>query len=283
MGNLEQAEKLAGNLPGLLLDAKKLAYGFMKGEHGRRKIGSGEAFWQFRQWQDGDSSKDIDWRRSAKSKDVFVTQREWEAAQTIYLYRDSSASMEFSSSKKLLSKKNYAELILLALSIVLLKGGEKLGLAGTDIPLQAGYNSAKKLAKYLPFQNNEFNCENMLSNSQVIILSDFYYPSEKTTNFCSALASKNIKMLLIQLYDPAEEALDYSGSIDFYDIEGENEEPIFISNIETIKKEYKKNFSNHRLEIEKASVKLGGGFKSISTAVKTEKALLEIYNMLMVK
>ncbi|TAL27888.1 MAG: DUF58 domain-containing protein, partial [Alphaproteobacteria bacterium] len=59
---LSKAEKIAGNLPGLLLEADKVAHTFMKGLHGRRRVGQGETFWQFRQYQHGDQPRDIDWR-----------------------------------------------------------------------------------------------------------------------------------------------------------------------------------------------------------------------------
>ena len=134
MSNILKAGKIAASLPGLLLDAEKVAQGFMKGVHGRRKIGIGEAFWQFRTWQAGDSTRDIDWRQTGKREGVFIRQMEWEAAQAAFLYRDPSKSMDFSSSKKLLTKKDYAEVLLLALSMVLLNGGEQIGLLGTDLP-----------------------------------------------------------------------------------------------------------------------------------------------------
>ena len=37
--NLGDAERLAGGLPGLLMEADKVAHTFMKGVHGRRRVG----------------------------------------------------------------------------------------------------------------------------------------------------------------------------------------------------------------------------------------------------
>ena len=39
----------------------------------------------------------IDWRQSAKSQHLFVREREWEAAQTVWFWRDGGAGMDFSS------------------------------------------------------------------------------------------------------------------------------------------------------------------------------------------
>src|ERR1035437_10591865 len=98
MINLSRAGQMAGSL-GLLLEAEKVAHSFMKGVHGRRRVGTGEAVWQFRPWQPGDARRDIDWRQTAKRDEAFVRQTEWEAAQTVWLYRDASASMDFGIKK----------------------------------------------------------------------------------------------------------------------------------------------------------------------------------------
>ena len=43
------------------------------------------------------SSSAIDWRQSAKSQHIYVREREWEAAQTVWFWRDASANMNFKS------------------------------------------------------------------------------------------------------------------------------------------------------------------------------------------
>src|SRR5512138_1363290 len=78
---LSRAEAVASNLPALLVAAERVAATVSQGVHGRRRVGNGEAFWQFRQYHPGDSTKHIDWRQSAKSDRVYVRETEWEAAQ----------------------------------------------------------------------------------------------------------------------------------------------------------------------------------------------------------
>ena len=50
--------------------------------HGRRRVGTGETFWQYRRYEIGDSATMIDWRQSGKTQPVFVRENEWEAAQS---------------------------------------------------------------------------------------------------------------------------------------------------------------------------------------------------------
>ena len=63
------------------------------GLHGRRRSGSGENFWQFRRFVSGEEARCIDWRRSARDDNLYVREREWEAAHTIWLWPDRSPSM----------------------------------------------------------------------------------------------------------------------------------------------------------------------------------------------
>ncbi len=283
MINIKKAGKIAGSLPGLLLEADKVAKSFMKGVHGRRKVGTGEAFWQFREWTQGDSSRDVDWRQTAKRDDVFIRQKEWEASQAAYLYRDASASMEFTSSKKTASKKDYAELLMMALSITMLNGGEQVGLLGVDMPLQTGVSSAAKIVNYIPEQDH-FNDsgERVPSNSQVVLISDFYFPTEELCKYCKTLAAKKVKGLLVQVYDEAEKTLPYKGKINFIDPENKESHRI-LPHVEAVRDEYIEKFLKHQNDLEKMASSIGWKFLSFNSKNKPEKALLDMYEQLAVK
>ena len=60
------AETVAADLPALLINAERVATTVSQGVHGRRRVGQGETFWQFRRYETGDSAAAIDWRQSAK-------------------------------------------------------------------------------------------------------------------------------------------------------------------------------------------------------------------------
>ena len=64
---------------------------------GRRRVGQGDSFWQYRPFLSGDGQSRIDWRASGKSDRHFVRETEWEAAQSVFLWRDASASMDWRS------------------------------------------------------------------------------------------------------------------------------------------------------------------------------------------
>ncbi|MEM8985995.1 MAG: DUF58 domain-containing protein, partial [Pseudomonadota bacterium] len=91
----QQAEKLAAPLPPLLAEAERIAASVLQGVHGRRRAGTGETFWQYRPYAQGDSVASIDWRQSARSDRLYVRQNEWEASNAVWLWPDGSASMDF--------------------------------------------------------------------------------------------------------------------------------------------------------------------------------------------
>ena len=133
-----RAEALGQSLPALLASAEHLASTVMPGEHGRRRAGMGDEFWQYRPAHAGDPVRLIDWRRSARSDAHFVREREWQAAQSVSLWVDPSKSMGFSGDKSRAPKADRARLLALALAILLLRGGERVGLAGDAAPPRSG-------------------------------------------------------------------------------------------------------------------------------------------------
>src|SRR5690606_18472365 len=84
LSRLQRAEQAAGTLPPLLVAAQRVAATVMHGVHGRRRMGPGETFWQFRHYQPGDPAQRIDWRQSAKATNVFIREHEWVAAQSVW-------------------------------------------------------------------------------------------------------------------------------------------------------------------------------------------------------
>ena len=123
----------AAALPPLLVAAERVAATVAQGVHGRRRVGQGETFWQFRHYQPGDAASRIDWRESAKSQRLYVRETEWEAAQSVWLWRDASPSMDYASaSRRLPTKRERAELILRWRSPrLLVRGGERVTLLGS--------------------------------------------------------------------------------------------------------------------------------------------------------
>src|SRR4051794_9702897 len=127
----QRAEALASRLPPLLVAAERVAATVAQGVHGRRRVGTGETFWQYRRYEPGDSAARIDWRQSAKTQPVYVRENEWEAAQSVWLWHDRSDSMNWRSTPHLPTKGDRAALLLMAVACLLVRGGERVALLGT--------------------------------------------------------------------------------------------------------------------------------------------------------
>ena len=126
---------MARRLPEICVSAREVASSVMHGVHGRRRAGMGEAFWQFRPFTPGESAGRIDWRRSARDDRIYIREREWEAAQTIWLWIDRSPSMAYVSSLARHSKLDRALVLGLAAADLLVRGGERVGLLDLTRPI----------------------------------------------------------------------------------------------------------------------------------------------------
>ena len=131
----QDAAALSARLPSLVITARNVAQTVRHGVHGRRRAGSGETFWQFRPFVSGEPSSSVDWRRSAREERAFVREREWEAAHTVWIWFERSASMRFGSSLAHATKIDRAAVIALAFADLCVRGGERVGLLGLTRPL----------------------------------------------------------------------------------------------------------------------------------------------------
>ncbi|MFN4193290.1 MAG: DUF58 domain-containing protein [Tabrizicola sp.] len=219
-----RAEALGQTLPPLLAEAEMLASTVMMGEHGRRRAGLGDEFWQYRPAHQGDSARMIDWRRSARSDAHFVREREWQAAQSVTIWVDPAKSMSFTGDRARLPKADRARLLGLALAVLLLRGGERVGLAGLASP-RAGRAQLLRLAARLSGEEagEDYGApetEGMVSHGRAVFLSDFLGDLKDIEAGLARAADRGVKGVLIQVLDPAEEEFPFDGRTIFESMGG---------------------------------------------------------------
>ncbi|AJE45493.1 DUF58 domain-containing protein [Celeribacter indicus] len=219
-----RAEALAGPLPPLQAQAEQLARTLLLGGHGRRQSGMGDEFWQYRPAQAGDPGRAIDWRRSARSDGHYVREKEWQAAQSVHLWVDLSASMGFASDRNLPAKRERAALLAMAISILLMKGGERVALASLGTPPRIGALQLRRIAEGLRTPGEEeFGAPDVarfLPHSRALFMSDFLGPLDRVEEAVGAAADRGIGGALCQILDPAEEAFPYQGRTVFTSMTG---------------------------------------------------------------
>ncbi len=244
---LQRAERLAATFPPLLVAAQRVAATVTAGVHGRRRAGQGDTFWQFRRYEAGDPIQKIDWRRSAKSDPLFVREMEWAAAQSVWLWCDASASMRYRSLLDLPAKIERAELLTLALAVLLVRGGERIALLDSARPPGAGRTALERMALQLsrpdPAAPSLPAFAPLPRHARLVLVGDFLSPLEEIDRNLRRLADRGVRGHLVQVVDPAEETLPFAGRVRFEGPEAEGD--MLVSRVETVRPEYLDRFKAH--------------------------------------
>jgi uncharacterized protein (DUF58 family) len=278
------AEEIAALADATALRARNLAHTVQPGLHGRRKAGSGDSFWQYRRYMQGDQRHQIDWRRSARHEHLYVREKEWEIAQTVYLWTDLTESMRFRSELALDAKAERGLLLMLALADLLGAAGERVALAGLMAPttrrppsrLLAEHLAAE--AAHLPLARFP-DAEALGRDGMLILLSDFLDPLDEIETALAPLAEIGLKLHLVEILDPAEEELPYAGRTEFRPSEGGA--PFLAGRAETLRVAYAERLAAHREGVADLARRFGASLLHHRTDHAAELALLALSAHLM--
>jgi uncharacterized protein (DUF58 family) len=278
----QRAEHLASRLPPLLVAAERVAMTVAQGVHGRRRVGTGETFWQFRRYQPTDGADQIDWRQTAKTEHVYVRETEWEASESVWLWRDTSPSMHWRSSPKLPEKGERADLLTLALMALLVRGGELVALLGEGVRPGSGRATLNRLASVMA----QPPAGNVASRglppdvplpryAQVVLVSDFLSPLPEIAATVRRIAARGIKGYLVQVLDPAEQTLPFSGRTRFEGLEAEGE--MLVPRVEAVRGDYESLLTAHIEGLRDIARQIGWAFLGHRSDHPPEGALLALY------
>lgn len=272
-----RAEALGGRLPPLVVAAERVAATVMQGVHGRRRAGQGDAFWQFRPYAVGDALSRIDWRQSAKSDRLFVRETEWEAAQSVALWRDAGPTMRWRGAPGRPEKAERAELLLLALASLLLRGGERVRLLGARQAF-AGRSALPAVAEALSRHATPAADDAMPRHARAVLFGDFLRPLEEIRAEVAALAARGVRGHMLQVLDPAEETLPYAGRVRFEGLAAE--QPLLLPRVEGVRELYAERLAAHRAGLSAIAAAAGWRFAAHRTDAPPEAALLGLWQAL---
>jgi uncharacterized protein (DUF58 family) len=275
----QRAEQLAATLPPLLVAAERVASTVAQGVHGRRRIGQGETFWQFRQYTPGDRPETIDWRQSAKSDRVFVRETEWEAAQSVWIWRDLSPSMNWRSTDQYSTKRERADLMTLALAALLMRGGEHVAFLGLGARPATGRSVLSRLAVNVERGDGPDGdlppVVPLARHGHVVMIGDLLAPLEEIDATVRGYAETGMRGYLLQILDPAEEALPYDGRVRFEGTEGED--PWLLTRVESVRGDYVARLAAQRAGLRAIARAAGWTFSSHRTDQPPHAALLALF------
>jgi len=278
-----RSETVASALPALMADAQHLAATVLLGVHGRKRAGTGDEFWQYRPAQAGDGYRQIDWRRSARSDGHFIRQTEWQAAQSVMLGVDDAASMTFTGHKNRPSKLRRAQTLAMALAIISVRGGERVGLTHEPEPPRSGSAQLLRMAQALmdrhePGDYGDPRPQMMPVGGRAVFFSDFFGDPAAIASVLGRAADREVRGALVQVLDPDEEVFPYDGRTVFESMSG-------AIRFETLKAKSLRDAYLTRLAARKAHLqdlcrRTGWRYHLHHTDYPAEPALLWLYRAL---
>ena len=280
-GHERGALDLSRRLPALIVAAKEVAATVMHGVHGRRRAGVGETFWQFRPFVWGESTTRIDWRRSARDDRVYVREREWEAAHTVWVWMDRSASMAFVSSLALQAKFDRALVLGLAVADLLVRGGERVGIPGLTRAL-ATRGIVERFSEAMIDEDRRRTgqpaelppADPLAPRTQAVLIGDFLSSPTDITATIHGMASRGALGHVVMIADPVEESFPFSGHTEFLDVDSSAR--LLVGEAQTFRDDYVLRLAAHRDAVREACRSRGWSFTVHRTDRPAAEALLAL-------
>ena len=279
----ERAEELAAPFPELLADAEHLARTVLLGSHGRRRSGVGDEFWQYRPARAGDEVRLIDWRRSARSDVHFVREKEWQAAQSVLVWVDGSQSMEFSSDHRASTKAERSRLLALATCMLLIRAGERVALAAHGTPPGSSQLQVASIARHLATEREAADygvpaVSLLPPHARALFISDFLGDFDLVEEQIARAVDRNVKGVLLQVLDPAEEVFPYQGRTVFESMGGTLTHETLKAG--ELRDRYLERLSVRKSQLEDCARAAGWQYSSHRTSSTAQSALLWIHQAL---
>ncbi len=275
-----QALDLARRLPALTLSARQAAASAQAGLHGRRRAGVGENFWQFRPFIPGEAAQNVDWRRSARDDRLYVRQREWEAAQVLWVWADLSGSMNYLSAAGAQSKLDRALILALALADSAARAGERAGWLGLT-RLSSARDIVDSLAVALIAQERanagDFadlpQAAPLRMREKAALIGDFLVDVADFAACLQKLGARGARGHALMVFDPAEEDFPFSGQTEFF---GEAGDLLRAGRAEDYSAPFRARLVAHREALAAAARAQGWTFSLHSTARPASEAMLNL-------
>jgi uncharacterized protein (DUF58 family) len=228
-------------LGGLELVAARVVEGLFSGLHRSPHRGFSVEFAEHRMYQPGDDLRFVDWRMFGRSDRYYVKQFEQETNLRATILLDLSASMDWSSQGELPTKLWYAKQLAAALSLILTRQGDAVGLMAFDdqvrlrLEVRGGDSHWRELVRSLEGASAGLRTDvatpltdaaaRMRRRGLAILISDLLVEPEEATLALRMLRHQGHEVMVFHLLDPGERELPAVGDARFVDPETGEEVP----------------------------------------------------------
>lgn len=268
---LQQAHQLANTVDDVMVYASQISQSILHGPYGRKKAGIGEKFWSFKNFQDGDNPRSIDWRQSAKSDDLYIREKEWDVIQKIRFDYYPHDRLSFKDKKQNITKHECSLILMAALSLLLTNQG---CLVSTNDPAISFGRSPHHIAQIVDhYMSNQTDNNSTILQKNIIpvLIDDFMMPIEQIAERYQSYRFSGTGVMVQILYSE-DNSFDFEGRIVFEDFNGHNDQE--ISKAETIKSAYKKRFDAHQRSLTAFAKQNGLSFVTCVMSKNDMKATL---------
>ena len=241
----------------------------------RRSIatGRGLTFKEHRMYVPGDDIRLIDWKVFARTDDLHIKTFEEERNLVAHLIMDSSASMGFGSP---VTKFDYAAMLGVGFGYLAMRENEKFQFSTFNEKIDVfqprkGMSQLASMVFHLNSTKTEGTSKLLDSMMQyrkligsrafLVLMSDFLVDINEVTETLYTLGDQEVK--IIQVLDPVEKDLRYSGDFKLIDSETKGILRTYIS--PRLRVQYQQMLDNHAARIEETCNKLGYHFYQITT------------------
>tara|TARA_Y100000310_G_scaffold241784_1_gene245884 strand:+ start:48851 stop:49699 length:849 start_codon:yes stop_codon:yes gene_type:complete len=235
--------------------------------------GHGLTFKEHRIYSPGDDIRLIDWKVFARTDDLYIKTFEEERNLTAHIIMDASASMGFG---KPMSKFDYSSMLGVGFAYLAMRENEKFQFSTFAESLDVfqprrGMSQLASMVFHLngtKTQGHSKLLESVMqykkligSRSLLVLVSDFLVDINEVIEALYALGDHEIK--IVQVLDPIEKDLKYSGDFKLIDSESKSMLRTYVS--PRLRVEYQQMLDNHSARIEETCNKLGYHFYQITS------------------
>jgi uncharacterized protein (DUF58 family) len=279
-------EEFLQKLEYLKIVSSRLLPGHLKGEHRAKKKGSGLEFADFRPYVSGDDTRNVDWRAYLRLDRLILRLFEEEADLPIYLFIDSSRSMQYGEP----SKFDYARKVAAALCYIGLLNLDRVNIVAyadgvtEELGSCRGKNQVWRAFRFLESvsANGETRLEMALRSffgvkrrrGLVVVVSDFLDPHGLETGF-NLLRYFRHDVSAVHIVCEEEIQPELPDEVILMDSENTATEKIKVT--PAVLAAYHGLYTAHCRAIESYCLKYGWGYSRALTEVPFEDLILQVF------
>jgi uncharacterized protein (DUF58 family) len=229
--------------------ARWIVEGFLTGLHRSPRKGFSVEFAEFRPYQPGDDLRYIDWKVVARADRWMVKQFEEETNTRAAIVLDVSRSMDWSGSPTRLTKLRYAEQIVAAIALLLIRQRDAVGLVRYDdrlrtvLPARARSVQWRRIVRSL--LDDAAGKDSQMGEAvrqaarlirrpgMVIVVSDLLVDASAMEEALRVARAVGHQVTVLHIMDPSERDLDTPGEAIFVDPETDLEVAANVADVRT--------------------------------------------------